>query len=147
MTMPPWVRAAELKLGQHEISGGRDNAFIVECLRRCGLPDNMLHDETAWCGAFAGYCMDEAGLRSPKGRAAASHWAQQPDVMGALGRGGFRPGCVAVFKRTGGAHVAFALAETDLHVIILGGNQGNQVSVEARPKALLLGYFWPLGVP
>jgi hypothetical protein len=67
--------------------------------------------------------------------------------MTALGRAGFRPGCVAVFSRDGGAHVAFALAETKRYVIILGGNQGNCVCVEPRPKALLLGYFWPLGVP
>lgn len=146
-TMPPWVDVAEAKLGQREVAGGRDNAFIVECLRRAGLPPEMLHDETPWCGAFAGYCMDEAGLRAPKGRAGAANWAKHPETMLALGRNNFRPGAVAVFHRVGGAHVAFALAETKLHVIILGGNQGNGVTVEARPKALLDTYLWPVGVP
>lgn len=145
--MPPWVDVAEAKLGQHEIAGAGDNSFIVECLRRRGLPPDMLHDETAWCGAFAAYCMEEAGLRAPKGAAGASNWLKHPETILTLGRNNFRPGCIAVFHRPGGAHVAFALAETKRYVVILGGNQGNTVGVQARPKALLESYAWPVGVP
>lgn len=145
--MPPWVVIAATKLGQSEIAGGNDNAFIVECLHRCGLPPEMLHDETPWCGAFAGWCMDEAGIRAPHGRAGASNWGKHPETMMALGRNNFRPGAIAVFHRQGGAHVAFALAELPQHVVILGGNQGNTVSVQVRPKALLDNYYWPVGTP
>jgi hypothetical protein len=56
-------------------------------------------------------------------------------------------GAVAVFWRnepkswTG--HVAFYIADAGDYIKVLGGNQGNSVSVALLPKARVLGYRWP----
>jgi len=53
------------------------------------------------------------------------------------------PGCIAVFTRGGGGHVGFYVGETAETVKVLGGNQGDQVSVREYPKSRLLGYRMP----
>jgi hypothetical protein len=54
---------------------------------------------------------------------------------------------VAVFwrdsKSSGKGHVGFFVEETSRNVSVLGGNQGEQVSIANQPKARLLGYRWP----
>lgn len=146
VAVPRWILEAERKLGQREIAGGKDNSFIVECLRRVGIPH--AHDETAWCAALVNYCLEEAGLRGT-GLAAARSYLGYGTKLAA-----FRPFCIAVFDRVDPdhptvphGHVAFPLCELTSHVVTLGGNQGNSVSIEARGKDKLLGYFWPPGVP
>ena len=145
---PPWVAYARSKIGTHEVAGAGDNPFVVECLKMAGLPADLQHDDTAWCGAFAGRCMREAGITPPKGYAAARHWLEwgQPLAVPVLG-------CVAVFARPpspSSGHVAFVMAisngPTPL-LQMLGGNQGNAVRIAPYPRTRLLGYRWPVGFP
>lgn len=42
-------------------------------------------------------------------------------------------------------HVGFYVQETSTHISVLGGNQGNKVTVDPYPKARLLSYRWPKG--
>ena len=61
-----------------------------------------------------------------------------------------RFGAVAVLSRgsdPSAGHVGFLLGETDGHVLLLGGNQGDAVSVAAFPKTRLLGFRWPQAEP
>ena len=41
-------------------------------------------------------------------------------------------------------HVGFAVREFEHTVLVLGGNQNNQVCLKHYPRAQLLGYRWPL---
>jgi uncharacterized protein (TIGR02594 family) len=96
--------------------------------------------DAAWCDAFAGACLERAGHASTRSLMARSYlrWGE------ALDEGRF--GAVAVLSRgsdPSAGHVGFLLGETDAHVVLLGGNQGDAVSVAAFPKARLLGLRWP----
>jgi uncharacterized protein (TIGR02594 family) len=139
MEQPAWLAAAWAELGQREVSGAADNARIRAFFRDVGQAAS-LHDEVAWCAAFAGACLERAGHASTRSLMARSYlrWG----VM--LDEGRF--GAVAVLSRgsdPAAGHVGFLLGETDAHVVLLGGNQGDAVSVAAFPRARLLGLRWP----
>lgn len=58
-----------------------------------------------------------------------------------------RVGAIAVFSRGSNpaeGHVGFWLGETEDSIVLLGGNQGNAVSVARYAKARLLGLRWPV---
>ncbi len=139
MEQPAWLAAAWAELGQREVSGTADNARIRAFFRDVGQTAS-LHDEVAWCAAFAGACLERAGHASTRSLMARSYlrWGE------ALDEGRF--GAVAVLSRgsdPAAGHVGFLLGETDAHVVLLGGNQGDAVSVAAFPRARLLGLRWP----
>ena len=93
-------------------------------------------DEIPWCSSFACWCMESAQLRSPRSAAAADWMAWgEPSLP--------RLGAVAVFKRVGGHHVAFFLAQIADTIVVLGGNQGNAVSVAPMSGAMLIDLRWP----
>lgn len=134
-------------IGQAERPGNLDNPFIVACLSLVGIPN--AHDEVAWCSAFmAGYTW-VLGLL-PKGiTAGARSWLRvgEPidldsastahvDVV-ILQRGdGPQPG-PDVIQALG--HVGLFYGFDGEHVRLLGGNQGNAVSVASFPRARVLG--------
>ncbi len=111
--------------------------------RDVGQPAS-LHDEVAWCAAFVGACLERAGLASTRSLMARSYsrWGAPLDAG--------RCGAVAVLSRGGdpsAGHVGFLVGETASHVVLLGGNQGDAVSVAAFPKARLVGLRWPQEQP
>jgi uncharacterized protein (TIGR02594 family) len=139
MQQPGWMAAAWAELGQREVEGRADNARIRAFFRDVGQPAS-LHDEVAWCAAFVGACLERAGLASTRSLMARSYlrWGET------LEEG--RLGAVTVLARGADpalGHVGFLIGETAGHVILIGGNQGDAVSVAAYPKARLLGYRWP----
>ena len=143
MDQPRWLAEAWAELGQREVAGSADNARIGAFFRDVGQPAR-LHDEVAWCAAFVGACLERAALASTRSLMARSYlrWGD------ALEEG--RVGAVAVLSRGSDAsagHVGFLLGETAAHVVLLGGNQGDAVSVAAFPKARLLGFRWPQDKP
>lgn len=82
-------------------------------------------DETPWCSSFMCAAAFSAGLPSTRS-AAAKSWLEYGE------KGDGSEGDIAVFKRKGGHHVAFIykrLNASDKLVHVLGGNQGNSVSV------------------
>lgn len=138
---PPWVTHAEGFVGLKEIVGSRHEPKIVSFFAEAGHP-NVRDDETAWCAAFANAMLKRAGIEGTGLLTARSflNWGE------ALAKP--RPGCIVVFKRGTSAwqgHVAFYVSETATHIRVLGGNQGNAVSIANYPKADLLGYRWPAG--
>jgi uncharacterized protein (TIGR02594 family) len=139
MQQPAWLARAWAELGQREVQGAADNARIRGFFRDVGQPAS-LHDEVAWCAAFVGACLERSGIASTRSLMARSYarWGS------ALEEGRF--GAVAVLSRgsdpTAG-HVGFLIGETAGHLMLLGGNQGDAVSVAAFPKTRLLGLRWP----
>jgi uncharacterized protein (TIGR02594 family) len=101
-------------------------------------------DETPWCAAFVGWCLERAGVPGT-GKANARSYL---DWGGPLMKP--RPGCIVVFSRGGNqaqGHVGFALREMAGRIDVLGGNQGDAVSIQRYPRDRLLGWRWPVGVP
>lgn len=138
---PAWLVEARALMGTREIVGPKHNSWIVKGWARLGAAW-FNDDETPWCGLFVAHCINAAGLPYPaKGQFARAlawkDWGQacQPIV-----------GAVAVFGRTGGGHVGFAVGESAGHIYVLGGNQSNAVNIMPIAKDRLVGFRWPSGV-
>lgn len=135
----PWLDAARAELGQREVTGVSDNPRIIRLYRQVGH-DDVKHDETAWCAAFVGAMLEQTGWPSTRSLMARSYlnWGR-PLASGQLG-------AVAVFRRGADAsagHVAFWLSDVGDRISVLGGNQGDAVSITTLPRADLLGLRWP----
>ena len=139
MDQPKWLSEAWRELGQREVSGTGDNPRVMALYREAGHAE-IQHDETAWCAAFAGACLARAGFKGSGSLMARSYleWGEEAHEP--------RTGAIAVLSRAGdpaSGHVGFLIGATDGSVILLGGNQGDAVSVTAFPRSRLLGLRWP----
>ena len=131
----PWMQTARGLMGVKEIPGEASHPVILQMqeLTRYHEPDG---DDTPWCAAFVGYCLSEAGYRHT-GSAAARSYLNYGAVCQP------QPGCILVFSRGSGGHVAFHVGEDEDSYHCLGGNQGNEVSVKPYARSRLLGARWP----
>jgi len=96
--------------------------------------------EVAWCAAFVGACLERAGIVGTRSLMARSYlaWGQATTEP--------RTGAIAVLSRGSDpslGHVGFLVGLTASDVILLGGNQGDAVSVQAFPRSRLLDLRWP----
>lgn len=141
MSEPSWLAEARNHLGVREIPGVNHHPLIVQMwktIKRGGIRD----DETPWCAAFVGFCLERVGIVSSRFESARSYlsWGRRLD--------GPALGCVVVFTRDGGGHVGFLTGTTfDGRLLVLGGNQANEVNIRAFPLERVSGYRWPLAVP
>lgn len=139
---PAWYAIAtrEMETGIDEITGAdRHNPRIVEYHQTTTL--HSMDDETPWCSSFVNWCMMKAGQKRTKSAAARS-WLKWGKPLEAP-----QLGCVVVFSRppkpTSG-HVAFFAKKDRDRILVLGGNQSNQVNISSYPAAKLLDYRWPI---
>lgn len=137
-TRPPWLILAEKELGQKEIYGRKHNIRIVDYGESVNL--EIDDDETPWCSTFVNFVLMKSGYTGTRSAAARSflNWGQgieEPKI-----------GAIMVFKRGNSdwqGHVGFYTGETKNYYRILGGNQGNSVSIAKYAKKDLLGIRWP----
>lgn len=146
-TEPAWLRAARAKLGTREAPGAANNATIMGWAAFVGgkiLGALYNADSVPWCGLFVAACMKEVGLPCASIAVRASSWA----TYGANLRPAYlSPGAILVFHRDGGGHVAFYAGEDATHYHVLGGNQGDCVTVMRILKSRLVASRWPTGIP
>lgn len=122
-----------LKLyGIKETIGDADNPTILAWAKELDIPA-YTHDSTAWCGLFMGVIAKRAGKPIPENPLWARNWASWGTrCVPALG-------CVMVFSRVGGGgHVAMYVGEDKDCYHILGGNQGDSVSIVRISKTRLI---------
>lgn len=133
-----WMETAVQELGVSEIRGG-ENPRIMEFHREAATGQD--EDEDAWCGAFMGWLFKEAGFKIPKAAGVARSWLSWGEQTPP------RAGCVVVFWRGSPdgwqGHVGLLLATRGPNVYVLGGNQGDAVTVARMPLSQVLGYRWP----
>jgi len=130
------VQQASFQIGIKEITGDQDNATIVSWSHEIGLPW-VNDDETPWCAIFVYWVLMKCGLPYSANALALSfmnygYAVDEPE-----------PGDIAVFKREGGkGHVGFFLgySKDGKRVFILGGNQGNSVSIVAYDLSNLVAF-------
>lgn len=138
---PLWLTEARRHIGTREIKGPAHEPKIVawwKAIKRGGIKD----DETPWCAAFVGGCLEAVGLMSSRYESAKSYltWGQP--------LGSAVVGAVAVFDRAGGGHVGFVVGNDPAgRLMILGGNQGDAVNVRAFTRDRLIAFRWPQAVP
>ena len=139
MNQPPWMPYAWADIGQHEIPGSGTNPRIAAYFRLAGHSE-ITDDETAWCAAFVGACLEQAGIRGSRSLAARSYlaWgvaAAKPEI-----------GAITILSRGNDpslGHVGFLVGLTETHVQLLGGNQSDSVSVATFDRARVVGFRLP----
>lgn len=142
--MPYWLEKAYTYLGLAEVKGPKHNPKIVEMWKRIRAP--FTDDETPWCAALVGGVLEECGIRSTRSAAARSYLKWGIPLSGAA------RGAVVVFWRkspTGPyGHVAFVVGKDAYgNIMVIGGNQGDRVSIAAFDPVRIIGYRWPEGEP
>ena len=145
--MPGWVDHAFRHQGLKEAKGSANNPTILSWAKELGIKILGIvynADATAWCGLFVAHCLKEAGidlLKMDKQTIAirAKAWAtwgvHTPP----------RYGCILVFERPGGGHVGFYVGEDSKYYYVLGGNQGDMVSVMKIERSRMIATRWPRG--
>ncbi len=136
---PPWLAEAWREYGQREIAGNRHNSRITSFFKELGH-EKFARDETAWCAAFVGACLERSeypSTRSLMARSYASYGNEsQSENIGA----------VAVLSRGSNpalGHVGFLLGWSDDRLWLLGGNQSNAVTVAPFDRDRLVALRWP----
>lgn len=131
------LRIALSQYAEKEIAGSQHNQDIVKYFKEVGQ-SWVKDDETAWCAAFVGYCLEKAGHKSTGKLNARSYldWGTPTDTPNV--------GDIVVFWRGAPSgwqgHVGFFIREEGDKIYTLGGNQSNQVSIAPYSKDQLLGY-------
>lgn len=145
---PGWVAAARAQLGKAEVPGPGFNAWVKAMWlglkggawfwNAYGKDDSKL----PWCGAFCAWALQQAGQAYPTRYASAKAWMDWGEACGA------DLGAVAVLHRSGGGHVGFveAVSEDGRFIRLLGGNQGNAVSLAWFPASRVVGYRRPVAI-
>jgi len=136
---PFWLGNARRYLGTAETPGRETTPAIRRWLIELGAW--WSDDETPWCGVFVAEVMRESGIERPANWYRARAWADWGDAL-------LWPelGCVAVFARAGGGHVGFVLGEDQRQrLMVLGGNQGNRVSITPIDRVRAVAFRWPTG--
>lgn len=141
----PWLAVAEKHIGLAEIPGVNHHPLILsmwKAIKRGGIQS----DEVPWCAAFVGYCLENVGIVSSRFEAARSYMTWGQGLAAPL------YGCIGVFNggptRPGLGHTGFIVGRNQAGLLmVLGGNQGNQVCVVPINGDRLLASRWPNGYP
>ena len=145
-----WVAEARKYIGTKEIKGAKHNDLVLGLWRAAFEATNQpittpfKNDETAWCGGFVGGVLAKAGLghHIPQSFAMARSWLKAGTKLNNPAYG-----CVVVFwrgSRTGSSgHVGFVVGRDSRgNLMVLGGNQSDQVNIMPFDKSRVLGYRW-----
>lgn len=132
---PEWLKIAKNEIGVKEFEGPADNPVIIKYHDVTSL--QATDDEVHWCSSFACWCMESAGIRSPRS-ARAKDWL---DWGIPLNEG--KLGCIVVFTRNGGGHVGFYIDEDEDGIFVLGGNQNDSVNISYYGWENFLDFRWP----
>ena len=117
------LKALEL-YGITESVGEKNNPIILEWAKELGIEKVYTADSIAWCGLFAAIIMKRAGREPVEKPLWALNWANFGVNVG-------KPmlADILTFKRNGGGHVGIYIAEDSAAYHVLGGNQGDKVSI------------------
>jgi uncharacterized protein (TIGR02594 family) len=145
MSEPRWLVRARTYVGTREIPGPKTSSTITRWLEALKAP--FRDDETAWCGTFVGAVVSESGLPP-----VANPWGARRWLAWGVPIKRPAPGAVVVFWRGSpsgwSGHVGFVVGrDRSSNLMVLGGNQGDTVSIKPFAPARVLGYRWPSSVP
>ncbi len=131
---PPRMIAEGLRLiGTREAAGAPDDPVIMGWARE--VPVKGYHaDAVPWCGLYMAVVAHRAGKAVPAGPL----WAQNWRHFGTAAGPAPMLGDVLVFRRPSGGHVGLYVAEDAGAFHVLGGNQGDAVSIVRIARARLV---------
>lgn len=135
VTAPQILVQAIKLIGTKEIVGIKNDVQIMAWAKELGLENIYTNDETAWCGLFVAFCSKQANLDIGMTNREAL-WALNWNKFGTR-QGVAMLGDVLTFTRNGGGHVGICVGEDSKCYHVLGGNQGNEVSIKRIEKTRL----------
>lgn len=131
------IQIALQEYANHDVLGPQNNPDVLKYFKKIGQ-NWVSDDDTAWCAAFVGYCLETAGVPSTKALNARSYlkWGKStidPKI-----------GDIVVFWRisptSSFGHVSFFIRQLNGVVYCLGGNQSDSVNISAYPLSQVLGF-------
>lgn len=135
-----WYEIAKSYIGTKEVRGKSHNPKIVKMFADVGFP-TVTDDETAWCAAFVGACLRDAGQPYLKSLAARSYLNYGKKLTEP------KEGAIVVFWRgspnSWQGHVGFVSRWDAKSVWVVGGNQSNTVSEQKFSRSQVLGFRYP----
>ena len=144
MTDQIWITEAKKYLGLEEIPGPKHNSTILRWWE--AIKADFRDDETPWCAAFVGGVLETVGIKSTRSAAARSYtkWGTKLDKP--------VPGCIVTFWRGSksgwSGHVGFVVGKDQYgNLMVLGGNQGDEVNIKPFNTDRVLAYVWPSDYP
>lgn len=136
---PAWINEALKARGLHEVVNKQE---LIEWLKSDGatLGDPQKYP---WCGDFVATAMALGVPLEPLPDPVKKnpYWAQNWQFYGDEAQPQY--GAILVFKRKGGGHVGFYMAETPTFYMVLGGNQSNSVNISKVAKKRCIAVRWP----
>jgi uncharacterized protein (TIGR02594 family) len=141
---PMWLIEGLKWINTKEVPGDGDNPVILEWAKEEGgkIAETYKHDSTAWCALWAGMILNKVGLPGT-----GTLWALDfLTTKSLVTLPGPAVGAFAPMRREGGGHIAVIVGRNGDHLMCLGGNQNNEVSIAAFPKDRPLAFRWPKGV-
>ena len=143
MSNPKWLDEAISDLGLKELPGPQANERIVQMYEDAGHPE-VKDDAVAWCSAAMNSWIKRAGLVGTGNLTARSwmKWGKPVDHKKKM-----PPGTVVVFPRgtsTWPGHVALVYADDGGSTVkVIGGNQGDAVTVATYKRSSVIAARWP----
>jgi len=139
----PKILVEALKLyGVTEKAGDGNNPVIMGWATECGIKYDA--DSVPWCGLFAAVIVKRSGKPPCKSPLWARSWSDWGSVSPAP-----MLGDILVFSRQSGGHVGVYVGEDTACYHVLGGNQGDQVSIVRILKSRLIAarHHYAIGAP
>jgi uncharacterized protein (TIGR02594 family) len=142
----PWLLEAQRCMGITETAGPVNNPLILGWGR--ALRINYGNDEIPWCGLFVAHCIGSQlpAEPLPVNPLGARNWGRAGVACAVP-----QPGAIMVFWRkslaSGLGHVAFYIGEDTNAFHVIGGNQGDRVSVTRMPRGRFVTARWPASAP
>ncbi|QQQ19847.1 TIGR02594 family protein [Brevundimonas vitis] len=130
--LPRLLVEARALFGVTETPGAASTPQIMAWAKEIGLGKTYPNDGTAWCGLFAAVVAKRAGWDVVAGPLWARNWAHFGRKVEAADAA---LGDVLVFSREAGGHVGFYVGEDATAFHVLGGNQGDKVSIVRIAKS------------
>lgn len=143
MPVLPWMELALKEIGTLEGKGSANNPKVVAYYKDAGFP-GVTQDAVAWCAAFVGAILARSGNPNTHSLMALTYEKFGVPLVTPI------YGCIAVKKRKGAAswnrHVGFVVAANKEKIWLVGGNQGDAVSIAAFPRADFTAFRWLPGI-
>ena len=130
-----FLQKAFQEMNVKEIKGKNHNPRILQYHKFTSLKAST--DEIPWCSAFENFIVQKCGNNGTNSAMARSWEKWGKELKKPI------PGCIVVLSRGENpmyGHCGFYLYETKKNIYIIGGNQGDAVSIMAYPKSRLVCY-------
>lgn len=135
---PRMLREALALYGTKERAGSANNPEILRWAEETGQASVYNADSMPWCGLFVAVCAKRAEWEPVRNPLWALNWVRWEAKAPWAGLGD-----VLVFVRDGGGHVGLYVGEDSEAFHVLGGNQGDSVSIVRIAKKRLVGVRRP----